>query len=81
VTFDREKGEYGIDNDAVRRLPESIRFGVLAGAGERDGDGPVKVRFFADGSAEEAEIPVVAEDGGGLKVTVEPLTGIAEAGT
>jgi general secretion pathway protein H len=81
VTFDREKGEYGIDNDAVRRLPESIRFGTFAGAGQRDGEGPVTVRFFSDGSAEEAQIPVLAEDGGGLKVTVEPLTGIAEAGT
>lgn len=81
VTFDRENGEYGIDNEAARRLPESIRFGTFAGAGERDGRGPAKVRFFADGSAEEAEIPVVAEDGGSLRITVEPLTGIAEAGT
>ncbi|MBI5905072.1 MAG: prepilin-type N-terminal cleavage/methylation domain-containing protein [Deltaproteobacteria bacterium] len=81
VTFDRESGEYGIDNDAVRRLPETIRFAEPDGAGEGDGGGPVKVRFFADGSAEEAEIRVVAEDGGGLKVTVEPLTGIAEAGS
>ena len=81
VTFDRESGEYGIDNDAVRRLPESIRFGTFGDASARDVGGPVKVRFFADGSAEEVVVRITAEDGGTLTVTVEPLTGIAEAGT
>ncbi|RJP23806.1 MAG: prepilin-type N-terminal cleavage/methylation domain-containing protein [Deltaproteobacteria bacterium] len=81
VTFDRETGAYGIDNDAVRRLPESIRFGTFGDASAREGGGHVRVRFFADGSAEEVEIRIAAEDGGALTVTVEPLTGIAEAGT
>lgn len=80
VTFDPEKGMFGIDNDAARRLPETIRLGAsVAGRKGKEGE-PVRVRFFVDGGAEEAEITVTAEDGGRLRVTVEPLTGIAEAG-
>jgi len=88
VVFDLEKGEYGLDNEATRRgFPESVRLsGVLFGGergerGERVERGDAVVRFFPDGSAEEAEVSVTAGDGGTLRVTVEPLTGIAEAGT
>ncbi|MGZ8441335.1 MAG: pilus assembly FimT family protein [Candidatus Deferrimicrobiaceae bacterium] len=85
VVFDLEKGEYGLDNEATRRgFPESVRLsGVLFGGerGERVERGDAVVRFFPDGSAEEAEVSVTAGDGGSLRVTVEPLTGIAEAGT
>jgi type II secretory pathway pseudopilin PulG len=38
-----------------------------------------RVRFFPDGSGEEAEIVVSSASGGRFRVTVEPLTGIAEA--
>jgi prepilin-type N-terminal cleavage/methylation domain-containing protein len=81
VVFDLEKGEYGLDNDATRRaLPEPIRLSGVLLAGERRERGDAVVRFFPDGSAEEAEVSVSSGDGGTLKVTVEPLTGIAEAG-
>ena len=81
VVFDLEKGEYGMDNEATRRgFPDAIRLSGVRVAGERVERGDAIVRFFPDGSAEEAEVSVTSEDGGGLRVTVEPLTGIAEAG-
>ena len=82
VVFDLEKGEYGLDNEAIRRgFPEAVRLSAVLLGGERVERGNVFVRFFPDGSAEEAEVSVTAGDGGTLRVTVEPLTGIAEAGT
>jgi general secretion pathway protein H len=81
VDFDLERGEFGVDNEAVRRLPETIRLGAVLPGEERRERGSVRVRFFPDGSSEEAEISVTAEDGGTLRVTVDPLTGLPEAGT
>ena len=52
---------------------------VLPG-GDRQDRGSVRVRFFPDGGGEAAEISVTAQDGGALRVTVDPLTGLAEAG-
>jgi hypothetical protein len=80
--FDLEKGEYGIDNEAsLRRLPDPVRWGGLRVAGDRKDRGGARVLFFPDGSAEEAEVTVALPDGGGIRVTVDPLTGIVEAGT
>lgn len=81
VTFEPGNGTFGIDNDTVHRLPETIRLGGAGDPEEGRNGGEFRVRFFVDGSAQEAEIFVTAEDGGRLRVTVEPLTGIAEAGT
>jgi hypothetical protein len=81
VAFDLSLGEFGVDNEAVRSLPEAIRLGAVLPGEERRDRGSVLVRFFPDGSGEEAEITVTAEDGGALRVTVDPLTGLSEAGT
>jgi general secretion pathway protein H len=81
VTFDLSRGEFGVDNEAVRSLPETIRLGAVLPGEERQERGSVRVRFFPDGSGEEVEIFVTAEDGGTLRVTVDPLTGMSEAGT
>ena len=81
VDFDLSRGEFGVDHEAVRRLPETLRLGaVLPGEGRME-RGSVRIRFFPDGSGDEAEISVTAEDGGTLRVTVDPLTGLSEAGT
>lgn len=81
VVFDLEKGEYGLDNDATRRgFPDPVRLSGVRLAGEPMERGDAVVRFFPDGTAEEAEVSVAGGDGGTLRVTVEPLTGIAEAG-
>jgi len=81
VVFDLSRGEFGVDNEAVRRLPETIRLGAVLPGEERMEEGNVRIRFFPDGSGDEAEISVTAEDGGTLRVTVDPLTGLSEAGT
>jgi general secretion pathway protein H len=81
AVFDLSRGEFGVDNEAVRLLPETIRLGAVLSGEERQERGSVRVRFFPDGSGEEVEIFVTAEDGGTLRVTVDPLTGLSEAGT
>jgi len=81
AVFDLSRGEIGVDNEAVRLLPETIRLEVVLPGGDRRDRGSVRFRFFPDGSGEEAEISVTAEDGGTLRVTVDPLTGLSEAGT
>jgi type II secretion system protein H len=81
VAFDLSRGEFGVDNEAVRRLPETLRLGAVLPGGGRMERGSVRIRFFPDGSGDEAEISVTAEDGGTLRVTVDPLTGLSEAGT
>lgn len=81
VAFDVERGEYAVDGETRKYLlPEGIRIesarvGTAAVEEER-----FRVRFFPDGSAEGAEIVVASQAGGRLRVTVDPLTGIAEAG-
>ena len=82
VVFDLERGEYGMDNEAVRsRFPEPIRLGGVRLMGEAAEGGEARVRFFADGTADPAEISVESGDGATLRVSVDPLTGLAEAGT
>ena len=81
VAFDLSRGEFGVDNEAVRLLPDTIRLGAVLPGEDRKERGNVRVRFFPDGSGDEMEISVTAEDGGTLRVTVDPLTGLSEAGT
>ena len=81
VAFDLSRGEFGVDNEAVRLLPDTIRLGAVLPGEDRKEQGNVRVRFFPDGSGDEAEISVTTEDGGTLRVTVDPLTGLSEAGT
>ena len=81
VAFDLSRGEFGVDNEAMRLLPDTIRLGAVLPGENRKEQGDVRVRFFPDGSGDEAEISVTAEDGGTLRVTVDPLTGLSEAGT
>jgi general secretion pathway protein H len=81
VAFDLSRGEFGVDNETARVLPGTIRLGAVLPGEERRERGSVRVRFFPDGSGDEAEISVTAEDGGTLRVTVDPLTGLSEAGT
>jgi len=80
VVFNLEEGKFGLDNDAVLRgFTEPIRFGSLMIGGEEIRKATARVRFYPDGTAEEAEISVVSGDGGMLRVKTDPLTGIVEA--
>lgn len=81
VMFDLERGVYGIPGETGIRLPEGVSI-LAARVGETvTEEESTRVRFFPDGSAEEAEVVVVSDGGGRLRVTVDPLTGVAEAGT
>jgi predicted butyrate kinase (DUF1464 family) len=81
VSFDVERGEYAVVGEERKYLlPEGIRIasarvGTSAAVSEL-----FRVRFFPDGSAEGAEIVVASSAGGRLRVIVDPLTGIVEAG-
>ncbi len=82
VSFDLSRGEYGVVGEpALRALPEGIRFAALRLGAEEDPvqEGIARVRFSADGSADDAEIVLASSGGGSLRVVVEPLTGLAEA--
>jgi len=88
VLFDLESGEYGIAGESRRRLlPEGVRFqsirigDALAERERAPRDPGPRVRFFPDGSAEETEVVLTASGGGMRRVVVDPLTGLAEAGT
>lgn len=81
VTFDIDAGRYGVDG-AERRpsVPDGIRIAsARVGTGVAE-TGAVKVRFLPDGGADDAEIVLASSGGGTLRVLVDPLTGIAEAG-
>jgi type II secretory pathway pseudopilin PulG len=82
VVFDLEKGKFGLDNDSVMRdFPEPVRLGDVLLAGEEAEGEIALVRFFPDGTAEDAEVSVESGDGGTIRVKVDALTGIAEAGS
>ena len=79
VAFDLDRGEYGIDGD-VRRwpFPEGIRvLSVRLGSSASD-RGVVRIRFYPDGSADEAMVALSSASGGGRRVGVDPLTGLAQ---
>lgn len=81
VAIDPGAGEFRIaGEERVRRLPEGVRFESVRIAGEET-PGPAAIRFFPDGGGDGAEISLRSEAAGRLRVTVEPLTGLAEAGT
>jgi len=79
VIVDRTRGLYGVDGEGERRLPEGV--GILsARVGDRTAEEDTfRVRFYPDGSAEGTVVVLSAAGGGGLRVAVDPLTGIAEA--
>jgi general secretion pathway protein H len=82
VTFHLERGAYAVDGEAKERLvPEGVAIAAARRGTEIAEQGEVRIRFYPDGSAEEAEILLSSRGGGRLRVTVDPLTGLAEAGT
>ncbi len=77
MVFDLGRGAYGIDGDARRwLLPPGVRLEAVRRWGSTADRGVVRIRFFPDGSAEEAEIALSSAGGGRARVSVDPLTGI-----
>lgn len=82
VAFDPGRGEYGIDGDARKwLLPEGIRLAALRPEGSAAEEGVVRVRFYPDGTADEAEVWISSSGGGRMRIRVDPLTGIVAEGT
>ena len=82
VAFDLGRGEYGIDGDSRKwALPEGIRVAAIRRGDAAAERGVLRVRFYPDGSADEAEVALSSSGGGTLRVRVDPLTGIVREGT
>ena len=82
VAFDLDNGEYGIGGDNVTwRLPEKIRIASVRLGDSTADRGTVRVRFYPDGSADEANVAISLQEGGTLRVRIDPLTGIPGEGT
>ncbi len=87
VVFDIDRVEYEIAGEGRRRiLPDgiwirSIRVGDVVVDGDRLSGEPglPRVRFFPDGSAENAEVVLTSPGGGRFAIAVDSLTGLAEA--
>ncbi len=87
VVFDVDRVEYEIAGEGWRRiLPDgiwirSIRVGDVVVDGDRLSDEPglPRVRFFPDGSAEDAEVVLTSAGGGWFAVAAGSVTGRAEA--
>jgi general secretion pathway protein H len=78
VTFDLDRGEYGIDGDARKwLLPEGVRVSAVRIGDASAERGVVRVRFYPDGSADEAEVAIASSVGGRMRIRVDPLTGMA----
>jgi general secretion pathway protein H len=80
VAFDIGKGEFAVLGEArTYVLPEGVRIESAQLGGAVVEQETFRIRFFPDGSAVGAEVVVASSSGGRFRVTVEPLTGVAEA--
>ncbi len=77
VSFDLESGRYVIEGDAREwLLPEKVRLASVRLGDAAADRGVVRVRFYPDGSADEAEVALSLPEGGRLLIRVDPLTGL-----
>jgi general secretion pathway protein H len=82
VAFDLPRGEFGVEGDARKGiLPEGIRMTAVRLGDAAEERGIVRIRFYPDGSADEAVVALSSSGGGGLRVSVDPLTGMVSEGT
>lgn len=78
VAIDLDRGEYGIDGDERKwLLPEGVRVAVVRIGDTAAERGVVRIRFYPDGSADEAEVAISSSGGGQRRILVDPLTGMA----
>ena len=82
VAFDLGNGEYGIVGDDRKwLLPEKVRLAFVRRGDLVEDHGIVRIRFYPDGSADDAEVALSSQDGGTLQVRVDALTGLSGEGT
>lgn len=82
VAIDLNRGEYGVEGDDRRWvLPEGVRVAAVRIGDMAAEAGVVRIRFYPDGSADEAEVAIVSSVGGQRRILVDPLTGMAREET
>ncbi len=59
----------------VLTLPKGVRIQKLALDGQEVTEGPLLIRFLSNGSTENAEVLLAADNGAALRVFTDPITG------
>jgi len=78
VVLSLGNGEFAVEGEARRFLPEGVTFSSVLVGNEPVERETARIRFFPDGSSDGTEIVLGSPGGGRLGVVVDPLTGIAE---
>jgi Tfp pilus assembly protein FimT len=82
LRLDLDRGGYGTPADnALRQLPEGVRVAAVEGPDGKVEAGVALVRFYPDGSADEAEVVLAGPGEARIRLKVDPLTGVVEAGS
>jgi prepilin-type N-terminal cleavage/methylation domain-containing protein len=80
VTIDRNNQTVAMSDASgedrkIMTLPEDVKVVEMRSVGQEITDGPLVTRFLPNGSAEDAEIVLKADNGGEIRVIVDPITG------
>jgi len=84
VVLEREKGTISLvsetgEGDRSTSLPRHVSFERFTFGREEVRQGPLLIRFLANGSAESAEILLRADNGAALIIVTDSITGVARA--
>ena len=82
IVADRENRRFALTDgygEGARHynLPHDVAIGRIALRGQEILDGPLVIRFLPNGSAEPAELQLVSERGGTVRLVTDPVTGTA----
>lgn len=80
VLADREAGRIILSNESgegvhTLQLPREVRIQRLALEGQEIMQGPMLVHFLSNGSSDNAELVLIADNGAMLRVFTDPITG------
>ena len=73
VTVSDEVG----DGSRSFALPTDVAIQGMTGEGVEMLQGPLRIRFLPNGSADDAQIALKAENGASVRITMDPITGAA----
>jgi general secretion pathway protein H len=63
------------------RLPDDVKITALNGRGEEVAEGPWALRFLPNGSSEDGQVLLKADNGAQFRITIDPVTGAARMAT
>jgi len=80
VTVDRDTqtvvlSEVAGEDRKVLTLPEDVKIVEMRSVEQEITEGPLVSRFLPNGSAESAEIVLKADNGGEIRLVIDPITG------